>query len=349
MNTVQVAALSVRAPLGWLGPGRRVENVSVVIDHDVIVYAGEPRGAPPTEVTVLVDGVVLPAAADRHVHMGLADPGAVLLGGVTAVRDLAWPPEEIFPLADASEGPSFNGPLVRAAGPMLTAPAGYPTRASWAPQGTGLEVRGPEEATRAVAGLAERGAAHIKVSLNAEAGPTLGDGELLAIVAAAHERELPVTAHVQGRGQAERALGAGIDELAHCPWSEKVPDPVIEAMARSMRIVSTLDIHSYGEDTPEVRVAMDNLSRFARDGGRVRYGTDLGNGPVPPGIDVREVMLLFQSGLAPEDVLTAMMRAPLEPGAPADLIGVARDPLEDLEALGDLRLVMRGGRIVLQR
>ena len=30
----------------------------------------------------------MPAVADRHVHIGLADPGAVLLGGVTAVRDL---------------------------------------------------------------------------------------------------------------------------------------------------------------------------------------------------------------------------------------------------------------------
>src|SRR6266542_995414 len=150
--TVKVAALSVRAPLGWLGPGQMVENVSVVIDRDTIVYAGEPRGAPPSEVTVLLDGVLMPAVADRHVHMGLADPGAVLLGGVTAVRDLAWPPEEIFPLADASEGPSFNGPLVRAAGPMITAPAGYPTRSSWAPRGTGLEVRGVDEAAAAVDG-----------------------------------------------------------------------------------------------------------------------------------------------------------------------------------------------------
>ena len=47
--------------------------------------------------------------------------------------------------------------------------------------------------------LADRGAAAIKVSLNSEAGPTPTDGELAAIVTAAHERGLPVTAHVQGR------------------------------------------------------------------------------------------------------------------------------------------------------
>src|SRR6185436_19201718 len=97
--TLRAAALSIRAPAAWLGPGKRMEQVSVVVDGDTIVYAGEPRGAPPSGVTVLLDGMLLPAAADRHVHMGLSDPGAVLLGGVTAVRDLAWPAGEIFSLA----------------------------------------------------------------------------------------------------------------------------------------------------------------------------------------------------------------------------------------------------------
>ena len=49
-----------------------------------------------------------------------------------------------------------------------------------------------------------------------------------------------------------------------------------------MRIVSTLDIHGWGSDTPEIRTALDNLSRFHAAGGRVVYGTDLGNGPIPP-------------------------------------------------------------------
>ena len=82
----------------------------------------------------------MPAVADRHVHIELSDPAAVLAGGVTAVRDLAWPPERIFALADASEMPSFDGPLIKAAGPMLTAPGGYPTQDSWAPAGTGREL-----------------------------------------------------------------------------------------------------------------------------------------------------------------------------------------------------------------
>jgi hypothetical protein len=80
--------------------------------------------------------------ADRHVHIWLADPGTVLLGGVTAVRDLAWVPQEIFALANASELPSFTGPVIPAAGPMLTVPCGYPTASAWAPAGTGRELDG---------------------------------------------------------------------------------------------------------------------------------------------------------------------------------------------------------------
>ncbi|MEW6059554.1 MAG: amidohydrolase family protein [Actinomycetota bacterium] len=294
-----------------------------------------------------MDGFLMPAVADRHVHIRRADPAAVLMGGVVAVRDLAWPADEIFALADASELPTFNGPVIRAAGPMLTAPGGYPTADRSAPPGTGLEIDGPDDAAKAVGVLAERGAAAIKVSLNAEAGPTPSDAELAAIVEAAHGRGLPVTVHAEGKGQVERALGAGADELAHTPWTERLSDDLIEGVARSMRIVSTLDIHSYGQVTAELRVAVENLSRFRASGGTVVYGTDLGKGAIPPGINVREALLLNEVvGMAPEEVLTAMVAGGLRVGGPADLIGLGRNPLEELAALGDLRLVVRAGHVV---
>lgn len=322
--------------------------MSVVCDGGRIEWVGSARLAPEADEELEVDGFLMPAAADRHVHIGMADPGAVLLGGVTAVRDLAWPPDVIFPLADASELPAFNGPLIRAAGPMLTAPGGYPTNERWAPQGTGLEIRTAEEAAKAVVALADRGAAAIKVSLNAEAGPTPTDGELAAIVQTAGERGLPVTAHVQGKGQAERALGAGVNEFAHCPWTERLSEAVLEAAAKTVRIVSTLDIWSYGRVTAELRTAADNMARFRAAGGTVVYGTDLGNGAIPPGIDVREVLLLRETvGMTPDEILEALVAGPLQSGAPADLIALARDPREDLTALGDLKLVIRAGRVVM--
>jgi imidazolonepropionase-like amidohydrolase len=339
-----VTILSIRAAAAWLGPGRFLEPAQVVCDGGVVTYAGEATyiGHADRELAL---GFVMPAVADRHVHIELSSPAAVLAGGVTAVRDLAWPAARILPLADASELPTFDGPLIRAAGPMLTAPGGYPTRDGWAPPGTGREVTSPEDAASAVEELARLGAAAIKVSLNAEAGPTPSDAELAAICDAAHTAELPVTAHAQGAGQVERALGAGVDELAHTPWT-RLADPVIETAASRIRIVSTLDILSFGRDTPEIRTALDNLRRFHVAGGSIVYGTDLGNGEIPPGIHEREARLMREAGMEPEEVLEAMIRAPLEPDAPADLVELASSPLEDLSALGEVRSVIRSGRVV---
>ncbi len=290
----------------------------------------------------------MPAVADRHVHIGLSDPASVLLGGVTAVRDLAWPADRIFGLADASELPTYNGPLIRAAGPMLTGVGGYPTASSWAPAGTGRELHGTDEARAIVAELAGLGATAIKISLNAEAGPTPSDAELAAICETAQEHRIPVTAHAQGAGQVERALGAGIDELAHTPWT-RLSEDVVQTCAKRLRIVSTLDILSFGRGSTDIRAALDNLRRFHDFGGEVVYGTDLGNGSIPPGIHVREALLLAEAGLEYEEILEAMIRAPLEPGAPADLVAFAKSPLDDPAALGELRLVVRAGRIVLLR
>ena len=344
-----MATLGVRASMGWLGPSRPVEDAMVVLEGGFVEWAGPRSGlassVPEPDELVEVDGFVMPGAVDRHVHIALSDPRAVLRGGVTAVRDLGWPPGEVFPLADASETPSFDGPLIRAVGPVLTCADGYPTRAGWAAPGTGLEIRGADEAAAATLELLSRNDLRVvKVALNADAGPTLSDQELLAICDTAHDQGAIVTAHTQGGGQAERAVGAGADEFAHCPWSERLPDDLIEAMAGRTRIVSTLDIHSYGASTPELTVAIDNLRRFLLAGGSVAYGTDLGNGPIPPGIHPGEVAHLFRAGLSPEGILRALTFRPLEPGEPADLVVLGQNPLETVDAYPDVRVVVRAGR-----
>jgi hypothetical protein len=41
-----------------------------------------------------------------------------------------------------------------------------------------------------------------------------------------------------------------------------------------------------------------------------------------------------------------MIRAPLAPDAPSDVIALRQSPLEDLRALDDVTLVIRAGRVV---
>jgi imidazolonepropionase-like amidohydrolase len=317
----------------------------VVIDGTRIIYTGPAWEAPEADEELTGDWFLMPGAIDHHVHIGLSDPRAVLRGGVTLCRDLGWPPDDIFPLCDISQATDFAGPVVVAAGPMITAPGGYPGRAGWCPDGGWVEVRDAEQAGDAVERIATQDPAAIKVALNAEAGPTLSDSALVAVCDTAHHRGLMVTAHVQGRGQADRALGAGVDELAHCPWTERLSDELVGALARRVAIVSTLDIHSFGRQTPELLTAVDNLRRFVSAGGRVRYGTDLGNGPIPPGIHAGETLHLAEAGLSPEAILRAMTPGPLQAGTTADVIGLRSDPFEDGDAFRRAALVVRGGTV----
>jgi imidazolonepropionase-like amidohydrolase len=335
----------IRGARAWVGTSHVIDAPAAVIEGTRIDYVGPAWEAPDADEELTGDWFLMPGAVDHHVHIGLSDPRAVVRGGVTMCRDLGWPPDDIFPLCDISQATDFEGPVVMAAGPMVTAPGGYPSGTGWCPDGGWIEVRDAEEAEAVVDRIAMEDPAVIKVALNAEAGPTLSDGALVAVCDRAHARGLTVTAHVQGRGQTERALGAGVDELAHCPWTERLSEEVIAGLARRMSIVSTLDIHSYGRDTPELRTAIDNLRRFAAAGGRVRYGTDLGNGPIPPGIHAGETLHLAEAGLAPEGILRAMTTGPLRGGATADLVGLRADPFEDGEAFGRVALVVRAGTV----
>ena len=231
---------------------------------------------------------------------------------------------------------------------MLTGHGGYPTDAGWAPAGTGRELARSRGRRRGGAPIWRRVARPpIKVSLNAEAGPTPSDAELMAVCDEAHRRDLPVTAHAQGAGSGRARVGRGVRRARAHPVGPRLSDDLIETAAARLRIVSTLDIHSYGRDTPAIRTAIDNLRRFHAAGGAVIYGTDLGNGPIPAGIHTREVLLLRDAGLEPEEILHSMVRAPLDLDAPADLIALGRSPLDDPTAFDDLRLVVRAGRVTI--
>ena len=346
-----------------------VRNAAVLHGVDLTLVEGttlafgagrilDPADRAPAGADV-VDGsglLFFPGFVDAHVHIGFADPMDVLRRGVTTVRDLGWPPQEIFELSRASRSSAFPGPLIVAAGPILTAPGGYPTRAAWAPPGTGREIPGPRAAEQAVRELAEQRASAIKISLNPPAGPVFDHRTLEALTAAAHQEERKVTGHVHGLEQLEKAIACGVDELAHMLMSEEeLPDEVIERMtAAAMTIVPTLSVR-FGRDR---EIAIANLAAWRRAGGRVVYGTDLGNEGPGPGIDRLEVRAMATAGYSTLEIvrsattaaagqLALVGKGTILPGMHADVVAVPLEALEDPEELCDVRMVWREGRRVL--
>src|SRR6266542_3102086 len=198
--------------------------------------------------------------------------------------------------------------------------------------------------------LAAAGASVIKVALDPTRGaPTLPAPTLAAVVAAAAERRLDVTAHVAGPAEVAKALDAGVTELAHWPFGEEPRGDLIRRMAASMTVVPTLHI----DPSPARR---RGVRAFVAAGGRVVYGTDLGNQGPPPAVDVAELELLVEAGLSPVGAVAAATSHAAEhlglraigsvaPGWVADLLLVDGDPLEDLRALTRVRLVSRAGWI----
>jgi imidazolonepropionase-like amidohydrolase len=191
----------------------------------------------------------------------------------------------------------------------------------------------------------------VKVALDERVGPTLPAATLEAVVAAAAARGLSVTAHVAGVRQVEKALAAGVAELAHWPFTEEpLPGALARRLAAAMTVVPTMHIEPSA-------ARMAGLAAFVAADGRVVYGTDLGNQGPPPGIDVTELHLMVEAGLSPGQAIgaatgaaAAHLRLPglgrVAPGAVADLVAVEGDPVADLAALERVRLVSRGGRLV---
>jgi imidazolonepropionase-like amidohydrolase len=332
----------------------------VLPDRTVLVRDGRiERVDPAAAVTVppgvrLISGAgrtLLPGFVDTHVHLDFYPPATVLRGGVTTVRDLGWPAARLVALRREAERSPTASPRLLVAGQIVTAPGGYPSRAAWAPAGTAREVEGPERAAAAVAELAMAGAGVIKVALDARVGPTLPAATLAAVVGAARARGLDVTAHVAGVGEVAKALDAGVAELAHWPFGEELPGELIRRMAASLTVVPTLHVDSSPARRRGVRA-------FVASGGRVLYGTDLGNQGPPPAVDVTELALLVEAGLSPSGALAAGTALAAEhlglratgrvaPGWVADLLLVDGDPLADLKALNRVRLVSRAGWIAV--
>lgn len=273
-------------------------------------------------------GSALPAFVDHHVHLHLIDPGSLARRGIAAVVDLGGDPVVLARRPAGLPRTSF-------AGAFLTVSGGYPEGRSWAPAAIVRVVTdasrhpGVEAGARtAVDEQADAGASVIKVALHADAGPVMSDDVLAAVLASAAERGLPVVAHAQGAGQVDRAIDAGVAVLAHTPFDALVSRRTLaRAVAAGQAWISTLDIHR-GADRER---AIVNLRAFAARGGRVLYGTDLGNGSLPVGVNRRELLALTEAGVR-GDALVAALTDPWPHTTPLDAVStfVAGDaPTDD--------------------
>jgi imidazolonepropionase-like amidohydrolase len=290
---------------------------------------------------------------DAHVHLAFGGPELALSGGVVAVRDLGAPLERALGWRAGAGQPGW--PLVSVAGPVLTAPEGYPSQ-SWGADGYAAFAGTAEQAAKLVKELVSAGVDLVKVALEPGAGwPVPTPAVVRAAVEAAHEAGLAVAAHALTADMVGRALEAGVDELVHTPV-QRLPEPLIDRIAAAgIRVVSTLQTFFSGG---QGRAAAANAADLHRAGVPLVYGTDLGNAGTRPGVDPRELDRLADAGLGRLGALRAAtegaaaspgMRAGtgrIEVGQPAAAVLLSGDPLVEPGVWRHPLAVLAGGRVI---
>lgn len=336
--------LCLRGPLWWGRDAGVIADGRLLVDeHGVVAAAGPATDVAPGSAEEIDVRWIGPGLVDAHVHLGFGEPDHVLRHGVVAVRNLGAPP------ADAARYRKLAAPRVEVAGPLLTAPGGYPSR-SWGSAGYAAFVDDPAQAEPLVAGLCTQ-VDVIKLALEPSGGPVPSAEVAAAVVRAAHDNGREVTCHALTVAMVERALDAGVDELAHTP-TERLPDEVVARLADDrVRVVSTLQTFVAGglRDGGLGEAALDNARRLVAAGVEVRYGTDLGNAGTRPGADPRELRLLGREvGLGATGALQVATE-PIVVGEPAAIVGLSGDPIADPEHYRDAGVVVVGRTVLRHR
>jgi imidazolonepropionase-like amidohydrolase len=319
---------------------------------------GIPTGA---EIIDVKGAYILPGLMNTHVHSGYDEDNLKewAKSGVTTVRDLGnltTSPELGFSIRDSLLNDNENSRLV-AAGPLVTTVGGYGN----------YPVTSPDDAEARVNGLVDAGADLIKIAiedyLQGRTWPMLSMDEIQRITQTAHNRNKRVAAHISRSKHLYMAIQGGVDDVVHMVI-DYLPDSLITFMIeKDMYWVPTLELwwgvselHHLNWDV----IAKDNLQRFVQAGGKVAIGTDF-DGYITPfdlGMPMREIQLMQAAGMTPVQILVAGTRhaahvcnlenelGTIEPGKIADIIVVNGNPLDDLEALLDVQMVIHNGEVI---
>jgi imidazolonepropionase-like amidohydrolase len=343
-----------------------VRNAVLAVGADGRIVAVGRRGdgpIPPETTVIDVDGAtILPGFINAHVHdaYSAANLEAWAAAGVTTVRDEGINTGGVS-LADliARRDSEWNQPRYArlvSAGWMITAPGGYGR----------MGVSSPEEARQFVIDEIDIGADLIKVAVeDGIAGrtdlPVLPTETLAAIVSAAHERGRRVSAHVTDARFLQTVVSAGVDDAAHAVWDAASDALYRDMISRRIVMVPTLTVFDAYNSLAGAQAC---VRRFAALGGGIALGSDYTDIPqnnfphFELGMPMHEVECLTGAGLTPMQIIVAATRnaarvcglddelGTLEVGKTADVLVVNGDPLTNLSALANPRLVIRLGQVI---
>ncbi|HEY8117330.1 MAG TPA: amidohydrolase family protein [Actinomycetota bacterium] len=291
--------------------------------------------------------------------------------GVTTVRDLGGRGDSVIQVARGVERGLLPGPRILAAGRALTSTGGHGHQIGFA-----REVDGPDGLRRAVREEIRAGATAIKlVATGGVLTPGIThdftaftQGELDAAVDEAHSWSRVVGAHAIGPEGIVRAVRAGVDSIEHgsmlsAEGARLMKErgtfhvPTISAIRGIVDHADEVPAYAVEKATSLVELAREGFRRSLRGGVRIACGTDAGTPFNPHGNALVEIVRMVGWGMTPLQAMrsatsnaAALLRLPdvgvVSEGAAADLVLFGANPLEDIRAVLEPALVIKGGELV---
>jgi imidazolonepropionase-like amidohydrolase len=345
----------------------------LIDSHTHIFLWGEDPAKGGYDVNILKAGIALRAARATYATR------RALEQGFTTLRDLETEGAGYgdVEIKQAIEEGTIPGLRLFCATRAISSTGGYNLE-DYAPEldmpkGAQL-VDGPVGARKAAREQLDHGADWLKVYMTHRSWvdkqgklvsqPTLTVEELKAIVDEAHGWQRKVACHAYNGIGLQRALDGGCDSIEH---GLEITDAQITQMQRQGTWYCPTLSPYYDDwapaDTPggkrdRARAAVHEISfkKALAAHLKIVYGTDMGGIPWTEPI-AQEFKRMVDFGMAPMDaIVSATSRASemldmkgeigvVAPGAYADVIAVAGDPLKDVAQLEHVRFVMHNGSI----
>lgn len=305
-----------------------------------------------------------------------------LMAGFTTVRDLGCGDNLCISLRDAINKGHITGPRIYTAGKSLATTGGHADPSNGRNQALRGDpgpkegvVNSVEDAKKAVRQRYKDGADLIKITATggvlsqAKSGqnPQFTDEELAAIISIAKDYGFKVAAHAHGTEGMQRAIKAGVDSIEHGTYMDretmalmkKHDTAYVPTIIAGMFVAEKAEEPGYFSELVRPKAAAigpiiaDTFAQAYKEGVWIVFGTD--TGVSAHGDNWKEFTYMVDGGMpAIETIHSATREAArllgvqdelgtIEPGKRADIVIVGGNPLEDINVMSNVKLVMKDG------